>query len=199
MAHITTCNKNCICDDIDCSYKHYISYKERKIVKNFYCKLKNVNKEETNIESRKKNCSYGQLCNNKNCGFKHRLNYENREQLIVLYNYNKICPEKKEIKSKETLVQDKSIASKNYFLFLDDAIDEVNDEIKEEICNIPISVELPIYKGKSWLDIVINKTDIIMPPISSPKLSPILKSKINMTIDNSSWEELADDEFYMKF
>jgi hypothetical protein len=38
-----------------------------------------------------------------------------------------------------------------------------------------------------------------MPPISSPKLSPILKSKINMTIDNSSWEELADDEFYMKF
>lgn len=193
MAQIITCNNNCICDDVDCSYKHYLSYKERKIVKKFYCTLKNVNKEETNMESRKKNCSYGQLCNNKKCGFKHRLNYENREQLIVLYNYNKICPEKKEIKSKEQIIEDKSIVSNNYFLFLDDEINE--DKIKEEITVIP--VELPVYKGKSWLDIVINKNEIT--PVLSTNLSQILKPTINMTIDNSSWEELADEDFYMMF
>ena len=31
-----TCNLNCVCVDSDCTYKHYITYKERKIVKQFY-------------------------------------------------------------------------------------------------------------------------------------------------------------------
>jgi len=190
MSTIITCNFNCICVDADCSYKHFISYKERKIVKKFYNTLSNVNKEEPNMETRKKNCTYGQLCNNANCGFKHRLNYENREKLTVLYNYNKICPEKKETKTVENImVNDKTISTTNYFLTLeDDEIQETIVDIKEqnikETTDIPKIVEPPpIYNGKSWVDIVINPND----------------KKINLTIENASWEELADDDFYMKF
>lgn len=186
MSSIITCNFNCICVDPDCSYKHYISYKERKVVKKFYDTLSNVNKEEPNMEMRKKNCTYGQLCNNNNCGFKHRLNYENREKLTVLYNYNKICPEKKEVKTVENFIlNDKTISTTNYFLSLND--DEPEEIKKQDITEeeMPKIIEPPIYNGKSWLDIVINNN--------------IPEKKVNLTIENASWEELADDDFYMKF
>ena len=51
---MTTCNLNCICIDSDCSYKHYITYKERKIVKKFYDAISSKSKDEPNAEIRKK-------------------------------------------------------------------------------------------------------------------------------------------------
>lgn len=164
-----TCNLNCICVDTDCSYKHYINYKDRKIVKQFYDKLSNKMKDEHNPDTRKKNCTFGQLCDKETCGFRHRLSFANREKLIVSYKFNKICPSvqteitvSKPIETKRTL---KSF-TQNLYLSLDD---EEKEEVKEEI----IITEQPKII-KSWVDAVNNKKD-------------------------ERWEDMADEEFYMKF
>lgn len=140
-----TCNLNCICINSDCSYKHFIQYKDRKIVKKFYDTLSNKSIEEPNNETRKKNCIYGQLCENKNCGFRHRLNYSNREKLTVLYKFNKICPST-ELNTKSiipTSIKSKN-DNKNSFILLDD----VDDIIIQPSSN------------KSWVDIVKNDKKI---------------------------------------
>ena len=170
MATIT-CNLNCICVNPDCLYNHYITYKDRKIVKKFYDDISNKSKDEPNAEKRKKNCIFGQLCDKEICGFRHRLSFANREKLIVSYKFNKICPAVEiapDVKSSQKIKSvNKTIDfSENLYLTLDDYNEEIKEEIKEE-------------KTKSWVDIV-------------------SKPKINLEI-SSKWEDLADEDFYMKF
>lgn len=195
----TTCNSNCICIDADCKFTHLISYKERKIVKKLYSTLSNITKEEPSFSTRKKNCTFGQLCINDKCGFRHRLCFENREKLSVLYNYNKICPDKNEEKKSETISKKldiKEIKTNNLFLNLDDDVDDIQqEEIKEikenkkikenkEIINDVKPFTPPVYSGKSWVSVIIE----------GPK-----PKELNLNIESSNWEELADEDFYMKF
>lgn len=170
-----TCNLNCICVDTDCSYKHYINYKDRKIVKQFYDNISNKMKDENNPDTRKKNCTFGQLCDKETCGFRHRLSFANREKLIVSYKFNKICPSvqteipvSKPHETKRTL---KSF-TKNLYLSLDDD-EEVKEVVNEEINEEIIITEQPKFI-KSWVDAVNNKKD-------------------------ERWEDMADEDFYMKF
>ena len=184
----TACNLNCICVDADCKYTHLISYKERKTVKKLYSTLSNVAKDEPSFATRKKNCNFGQLCINDKCGFKHRLCFENREKLSVLYNYNKICPDKNDEKKSQLgpkKVFDEVISTKNLFLTLDDIQEEVKSvvEIKEFINDIKPFTP-PVYSGKSWVSVIVD----------GPK-----PKELNLNVETSNWEELADDDFYMKF
>ena len=186
---VSTCNQNCICINSDCAFKHYISYKERKIVKQFYDKL-DISKDEPNAELRKKNCTFGQLCDKESCGFRHRIIYANREKLIVSYRYSKICSNESEktVQSKQVAAKTiNNITSKNMFLTLD--IDEEPDEIqnvvivetKPEI----MPVEVKPYVGRAWNKVVLNE--------DKPE------KKVDMSVSNSTWEELDDEDFYMKF
>jgi len=73
------------------------------------------------------------------------------------------------------------------FLILD--IDEEPDEIqtvvivekKPEI----MPVEIKPYVGRAWNKVVLNE--------DKPE------KKVDMTVSNSTWEELDDEDFYMKF
>jgi hypothetical protein len=175
----TTCNLNCICDNSDCNYKHYISYKDRKIVKKFYDTI-TINKDEPNVSTRKKNCTFGQLCDKETCGFRHRLNFSIREKLIVLYKFNKICPEKSNdnsIKHSKQFDTTTQITSHNLYLSLD------NDDEENTINTVPTTS----YSEKSWADIV--STVPVIEPVSVPVIEPVV----------SRWEDMADDDFYMKF
>ena len=193
--NIINCNLNCVCVDSDCSYKHYISYKDRKIVKQFYDELSNKLKDEPNPETRKKNCTFGQLCDKEKCGFRHRLSFANREKLIVSYRFNKICPTKTaEITS--TKVSENKQTQKlqsNLYLLLDDNIEE---EIKEE------PVMQPMTFNKSWVNAVINQ---IKPEIKheiKPEIKPEIKHEIKPEIKHeiiSNWEDVADEDYYMTF
>jgi len=185
----STCNLNCICIDADCKFTHLISYKERKIVKKLYSTLSNINKEEPSLSTRKKNCNFGQLCINQNCGFRHRLCFENREKLSVLYNYNKICPDKSEAKktsSTSNKINNDDISTKNFFLTLDDVQEEieVKEVIKKVIINDIKPFVPPVYTGKSWVSVITEEP--------KPK-------NLNLSVETSNWEDLADDDFYMKF
>lgn len=184
-----TCNLNCICINSDCSYNHYISYKDRKIVKKFYDDISNKMKDEPTPETRKKNCTFGQLCDKETCGFRHRLSFANREKLIVSYKFNKICPasntETTINKSSKKSEMAKTKSTPNLYLFLDDndindvndsETDNVNDNVNDNINdNINDSIFI-----KSWVDVVIN-------------------TKVNVEISSSKWEDMADEDFYMTF
>ena len=168
-----TCNLNCVCVDSDCSYKHYINYKDRKIVKQFYDELSNKMKDEPNAETRKKNCTFGQLCDKEKCGFRHRLSFANREKLIVSYRFNKICPSKLSETATPKLSDKKldiKTPTQNLYLTLNDE----EEEIKEIIVRPSV---------KSWVDIVV-KSEIK----SEIKSEPI-----------SDWGDIADEDFYMTF
>ena len=185
----TTCNSNCICIDADCKFTHLISYKERKVVKKLYSTLSNITKDEPSVATRKKNCNFGQLCINDKCGFRHRLCFENREKLSVLYNYNKICPDKNDEKKSQTVskkISNEVISTKNLFLTLDEI--EVQEEVKKtevkEIINDIKPFTPPVYSGKSWVSVIVE----------GPK-----PKQLNLSVETSNWEELADDDFYMKF
>lgn len=221
---IINCNLNCVCVDSDCSYKHYITYKDRKIVKQFYDELSNKLKDEPNPETRKKNCTFGQLCDKEKCGFRHRLSFANREKLIVSYRFNKICPTKtSEITS--TKISENKQSQKlqsNLYLLLDDDIEQ--EEIKEK------QVIKPEIFNKSWVNVVINqvksdvKSDIkseIKSEIKSDVKSDIksdvksdikseiksdIKSEIKSDIKSEikkdiiiNWEDVADEDYYMTF
>ena len=148
------CNLNCICTNSDCIYKHFVDYKERKIVKRFYNQLK-VSKPEEDYGSRNANCTYGQLCNKKTCGYRHRLSFDDREKLIVSYKYYKICPEKEEKPIKVFDNKPIVIHSENLFAALEDSIDNVNDNDND---NDNDNEEIIIPERK-WADAVIsNKT-----------------------------------------
>ena len=179
---VINCNLNCICINGDCTYNHFISYKERKVVKKFYDSLSNKIIEEPNNETRKKNCTFGQLCQNKNCGFKHRLNFTSREKLIVLYKFNKICPSSKE-ETKLSLAPKITIndkINKNLFMTLDDIEDDIQEEPK-----ISSIIKPSIFSGKSWASVV--KTE-----------KSSLSTKVDSDSDNE--EDITDDDgFYMKF
>jgi hypothetical protein len=155
-------------------------------VKQFYDKL-DISKDEPNAVSRKKNCTFGQLCDKESCGFRHRIVYANREKLIVSYRYNKICPtyNKKTVDNKQNSVKKvNEITSKNLFLTLDveeeseeNVVVEVQPEIKP--------VEIKPYVGRAWNKVVLNEDKS--------------EKKVDMSVSNSTWEELDDDDFYMKF
>lgn len=173
-----TCNLNCVCVDSDCIYKHYITYKERKIVKNFYDAISSKSKDEPNPDTRKKNCTFGQLCEKENCGFRHRLSFTNREKLIVSYRFNKIFPNTSSVSTKkiEKSNEKSSIPSTNLFMSLEeDTIDEIL---------VPVA-PIPTYTGKSWSSVV--------------QSVPVISQKLNLSPTTSRWEDLDDDEFYMKF
>ena len=181
---IINCNLNCICVNADCAYKHFIQYKERKIVKKFYDTIQNKTIEEPNNETRKKNCTYGQLCENKDCGFRHRLSFGSREKLIVLYKFNKICPtSKSEVKQQtSSTTSNTNTINKNLFMVLDD--DTEDEIISEQIKSQP-------YSGKSWVSVV--KTE------SQVATTVIKKTIIEDDCENDENEETEDDGFYMKF
>jgi hypothetical protein len=178
-----TCNLNCVCIDSDCSYKHYITYKERKIVKGFYDAISNKSKDEPNPDMRKKNCTFGQLCDKEMCGFRHRLSFSNREKLIVSFRFNKICPNAPTKKTiGENAYKNDMPKPRNLFMTLE------NDEVEVEE-NISIPTPTPsttTYKptGKSWVDVVLDVP---------------VEVKVNLSVETSRWEDLDDDEFYMKF
>lgn len=176
-----TCNLNCVCVDSDCIYNHYIIYKERKIVRKFYDAISSKSKDEPNPDSRKKNCTFGQLCEKESCGFRHRLSFVNREKLIVSYRFSKIFPntssETAKIATKSS--QKSSQKSSNLFMSLEEVVDEINE--------VPAPITPPVYNGKSWSSIVQS-----VPP-------PIIPQKINLSTTTSRWEDMDDDEFYMKF
>ena len=186
-----TCNLNCVCVDSDCSYKHYINYKDRKIVKQFYDELSNKMKDEPNAETRKKNCTFGQLCDKEKCGFRHRLSFANREKLIVSYRFNKICPSK----SSETTVPklsdkklDVKLSSQNLYLSLNDE----EEEIKEIIVK-----QSPFVK--SWVDIVV-KSEVAKSEVKSEVAkSEVAKSEVAKSEPISDWGDTADEDFYMTF
>ena len=186
------CNLNCVCVDSDCSYKHYISYKDRKIVKQFYDELSNKLKDEPNPETRKKNCTFGQLCDKEKCGFRHRLSFANREKLIVSYRFNKICPTKTSEITQTKLSNNKQTqkSQSNLYLLLDEEFEE--KDIKEE------QVVEPIIVNKSWVNVVINhvKSDVKSDVKSNVKYE--IKHEIKHDII-SNWEDVADDDFYMTF
>ena len=83
------CNNNCTCSDSECMYRHYLRYKDRKVV-NKICKenasIVSSNKEETNSDIRKSNCTYGYLCINDKCNYRHFLNTTGRHFISNLYN-----------------------------------------------------------------------------------------------------------------
>ena len=167
-----TCNLNCICINSDCIYNHFITYKDRKIVKKFYESITNKTIEESNNETRKKNCTFGQLCENKNCGFRHRLSYTDREKLIVSYKFNKICPSSNETITK-SIISSSPAKSKNdntnSFMILDEY-----ESIDEDIIIQP--------SGKSWVDVVKKTTS---KTVSSDEIEEV--------------EQEEDDGFYMSF
>jgi NADPH-dependent curcumin reductase CurA len=157
-------------------------------VKQFYDKL-DITKDEPNAASRKKNCTFGQLCDKESCGFRHRIVYANREKLIVAYRYNKICPtdSKNTVENKRIAVKTvDNITSKNMFLTLD--VDEEPEEIKITVVDAKpeiTPVEVKPYVGRAWNKVVLNE--------DKPE------KKVDMSVSNSTWEELDDEDFYMKF
>ena len=181
-----TCNLNCVCVDSDCSYKHYINYKDRKIVKQFYDELSNKMKDEPNAETRKKNCTFGQLCDKEKCGFRHRLSFANREKLIVSYRFNKICPSKSSETAAPKLSDKKldvKLTTQNLYLSLNDE----EEEIKEIIVK-------PSPFVKSWVDIVV-KSEVVKSEIKSE----VVKSEVVKSEPISDWGDAADEDFYMTF
>ena len=209
--NIINCNLNCVCVDSDCSYKHYISYKDRKIVKQFYDELSNKLKDEPNPETRKKNCTFGQLCDKEKCGFRHRLSFANREKLIVSYRFNKICPTKTAEITSAKVSENKQTQKlqSNLYLLLDDNIEE---EIKEEIKEEPVMQ--PMIFNKSWVNAVINQIKPEIKPEIKHEIKPEIKHEIKPEIKHeikpeikpeikheiiSNWEDVADEDYYMTF
>ena len=177
------CNLNCICCNVDCTYKHFILPKERKIVKRFYENLINPSKTEEDSSIRNANCTYGQLCNNEKCGYRHRLAFKDREKLIIAYKYNKICPEKEEKLPRVINVKKPSIINgNNLFSALND--EETNDTECDE-------VEQPTRK---WADIVItgNIQEVIAEDVAK-------QSVIDVKPMNNDWGDLCDEDYLMTF
>ena len=172
------CNLNCICTNSDCVYKHFIDYKERKIVKRFYNKL-NVSKPEEDYGSRNANCTYGQLCSKNTCGYRHRMSFEDREKLIVYYKYYKICPEKDEKPIKVSYNKPSIEYSSNSFATLNENDDDENDDDNDD--DKEITTE--IIPERKWADAVIsNKT-----------------KKLDINPSSKNWEDLGDDDYLMTF
>ena len=186
------CNLNCICCNVDCTYKHFIPPKERKIVKRFYDKLINPLKIEKDNSIRNANCTYGQLCNNEKCGYRHRLSFEDRKKLIIAYKYNKICPEKEEKPTQVINISSPSIINgKNLFSALND---EDNEDIDDNDSNDDNDkVEQP---ARIWADIVItgNVAEVI-PMVITEIAKPIIDIK-PMT---GNWDDLCDNDYLMTF
>ncbi len=175
------CNMNCICMNSDCLFKHYIPYKERKIVKRFYDALSVKIVEEPNMALRKKNCTFGQLCEKENCGYKHRLSFPDREKLIIAYKFNKICPDNNEaIKTYHEKYEESNMNISNSYSILDES---------SEVIEVKIETEVVINK-KSWASIVKNEK-----PIEEIKSSVIN----NTSYVPLNWEDCADDDFLMEF
>jgi hypothetical protein len=172
------CNLNCICTNSDCAYKHFIDYKERKIVKRFYNKL-NVSKPEEDYGSRNANCTYGQLCNKSSCGYRHRISFEDREKLIISYKYYKICPEKDEKPVKVIYNKPTIEYSSNLFASLEESDNDFCDDISED----NLEVKINVIPERKWADAVINN-----------KIK-----KIDVSTSSSNWEDLGDDDYLMTF
>jgi hypothetical protein len=187
MSSTITCNLNCICINSDCLYNHYITYKDRKVVKKFYDEISNKMKDEPKPETRKKNCTFGQLCDKETCGFRHRLSFANREKLIVSYKFNKICPATTETTNKSSNKNEmtKNKSSQNLYLSLDDTDDDINDDINDNVnVNEEKETKEELIKStsaiKTWVDAVNN-------------------TKVNVEVSSLKWEDMADEDFYMTF
>jgi len=88
--------------------------------------------------------------------------------------------------------QKDEIATKNSFLTLEDVPEEIVIEVKEikEVVNDVKPCIPPVYSGISWA--------LLLKEPKEPNGSKEEK-KLNLNVETSNWEELADDDFYMKF
>jgi hypothetical protein len=181
------CNFNCICFNSDCNYRHYVTYKERKIIAKIYndelTELKTMKEEKS--ETRKANCIYGQLCKNKDCNFKHHINYEGRMMLIEKYNTNSTkknhTNEEKSVKIIN--IKKSDFKSKNLF---DDLEEEKEEEKKEIIFPIIVIINKLDESKPKWTDVVKNGEHMILE-----------KKKNNfekmMTVEKSAWADYDDE------
>jgi len=150
----SVCNFNCVCNNSDCSFRHYINFKERKVAAKIIATNQEYKtyQEENNI-NRRANCIYGQMCRNKNCNFKHQLNPDGRFKFIEEYETaiaTSILSKSTEKKIKVIVPKVNNIKITNLFMTLPD--DNDNEE-KEEIPEIIEEVILKTPKIK-WSDIV---------------------------------------------
>lgn len=161
MSKTPTCNFNCICINSDCSFRHYISYKERKNVEKIYKNIPDIKTmlNEDKTESRKANCTYGQLCRNKDCGFKHRLNVEGRFKIIDKYDNMKSVQTEPIRKVKEIkVVVDNKLSTKNLFEMLEDYEEKEEIEVVPEKVVPEKVVEKDTWEDKiKWSEIVKGK------------------------------------------
>jgi len=179
------CNFNCICSNADCNYRHYLSFKERKVVgkiyNNYLVILKQMKEEKS--ESRKANCLYGQMCRNKDCNFKHHINYDGRMMLIERYtDSNKKVEVKEEKPTKVIIINKSNFKSPNLF-------DSLEEEKEEEVVSVKVPGVVVIKKEENktkWSDIVKNGEQIIL----ERKKDEFEKM---MTSEKSDWADYDDE------
>ena len=159
-----TCNQNCVCMNADCSYNHFIIFKNRKVVSKILKENPKImlNNAEDKGELRRANCTFGYLCNNEMCNYKHHLNFKGRSQLIDLFYY-KDDEEIKEVKKEEikekkivVVVINKLELSNNKFNLLNDI-----EEVEEEDKNQKIIIKTVNNFTKSFVDVVKKSIDDI--------------------------------------
>lgn len=182
------CNFNCICSNSDCSFRHYVSYKERKTIGKIYNDelfLFKQMKEDKN-ESRKANCIYGQLCKNKDCNFKHHINYDGRMILIEKYTNPNKKIQQKEHKEVKVLLNIKKTDFKSENLF--DNLEENKEDTKEvsKVPSVVVIKQVDDSKTTKWTDVVKNGEQMILE-----------KKKIDfeklMLVEKSAWADYDDE------
>lgn len=122
--YIPTCNLNCTCMNSECMYKHYLRYKERKVVHKICndnaLSVITPNKEESNMTIRKSNCKYGFLCVNENCNYRHFLNPKGRYAVVDLYNkYQETSSVSSHTSSVSSISSSATVISRNTKLVID--------------------------------------------------------------------------------
>ena len=141
MATTSFCNNNCICVDFDCMYLHlFDDIKKRKMIRKIYDFKIITNKDEPNMEIRKKNCKFGQVCLKEDCGFRHRLCYSERKKLSKLVEEGNKMPEKT-IEKKQTTIIVHQLPMKNLFESLETTETTVEEIVEQpkvvEVINVP--------------------------------------------------------------
>ena len=170
------CNNNCACADSECMFRHYLRYKDRKVVVKICRENPSVissNKKESNIEIRKSNCTYGYLCTNDSCNYRHFLNPAGRRIISNLYNkqldassdasvtsvpsvssVSSVSSQISSISSASTVVYKNKKENKNVYSTLEQLENKIEDE------KIPSIVVTQIKKfEKSYSDIVKKSPD----------------------------------------
>lgn len=146
---IPVCNFNCVCMNADCTYRHYITYKERKVASKVYEDKKSQLIAEDKSEVRKANCLYGQMCRNIGCNFRHQFNADSRFLFIDSFEEeikkkNATTTLQMHVPKKLVVVKEKTINTKNLFESLPEDEDiHIKNEKKELVSyNVPTPVDV---------------------------------------------------------